>query len=303
MLSNIIATKPEDLDLAIGLDIGGTKIKCGIVDINGKIMGTPWEMPTNARGPRERIVTNILELVNQALSVTPENRLRGIGIGCTGPLDINTGTILECNNLPTMHNYPLRHIIELTTCKEVRMNNDANAMMYGEAVWGAGRGHSTVLGITLGTGCGCAIINKGHIWNGYTGNAGEIWQSPSRNGIIEDYVSGPGISNIYKTLTNKKISAKEVSERARAGEDDAIEAFNRFADGLVFALAWTINTVDPDVVILGGSVANAADIFLPRVRSMLPRFITNEASERVEILQASLGDDAGFMGAAALMFE
>ena len=65
----------------------------------------------------------------------------------------------------------------------------------------------------------------------------------------------------------------------------------------------TINTVDPDVVILGGSVANAADIFLPRVRSMLPRFITNEASERVEILQASLGDDAGFMGAAALMFE
>ena len=79
MLSNIIATKPEDLDLAIGLDIGGTKIKCGIVDINGKIMGTPWEMPTNARGPRERIVTNILELVNQALSVTPENRLRGIG--------------------------------------------------------------------------------------------------------------------------------------------------------------------------------------------------------------------------------
>ena len=165
-------------DLAIGLDIGGTKMKCGVVDAGGKVIGSPREVPTNARGPREKIVAGILDLLNEALSQVPENRLRGIGIGCSGPLDIISGTILKCNTLPTMHNYPLKHIVELTTCKEVHMNNDANAMMLGEAVWGAGRGRSSLLGITLGTGCGCAFINDGRIWTGYTGNAGRYGSRP-----------------------------------------------------------------------------------------------------------------------------
>ncbi len=290
-------------DIAIGLDIGGTKMKCGVVDAGGKIIGTPREVPTNARGPREKIVAGILDLLNDALSQVPENRLRGIGIGCSGPLDINSGTILKCNTLPTMHNYPLKHIIELTTCKEVHMNNDANAMMLGEAVWGAGRGRSSLIGITLGTGCGCAFINGGRIWTGYTGNAGEIWQSPYRDGVIEDYVSGPGLSNMYKALTGADADGKEIAERARGGEGAAIEVFNRFADGLVFALAWTVNTVDPDAVILGGSVVDSADLFLDRVRSMLPRYLTQEAAEHIEILTAGLGNNAGFIGAAALMFE
>lgn len=293
----------ETRDLAIGLDIGGTKMKCGVVDAAGNVIGTPKETPTNAHGPREKIVAGILELLNDSLAYAPENRLRGIGIGCTGPLDISTGTIMECNTLPTMHNYPLKHIVELTTCKNVRMNNDANAMMLGEAVWGAGKGRSSILGFTLGTGCGCAFINNGHIWTGITGNAGEIWQSPYRNGIIEDYVSGTGLTRMYKDMTGQNADGKEIAMRARAGEDAAIEVFNRFADGLVFALSWTVNTVDPDVVILGGAVANSADLFLPRVRSMLPRFITRETSGRIELLTASLGDNAGFIGAAALMFE
>lgn len=290
-------------DLAIGIDIGGTKMKCGIVDAGGNVIGTPREAPTNARGPRERIVAGILDLLNEALAQTPEYRLRGIGIGCSGPLDIETGTILNCNTLPTMHNYPLKHIVELTTCKEVRMNNDANAMMLGEAVWGAGRGRQSILGITLGTGIGCAYILDNHVVNGYTGNAGEIWQSPYKDGVIEDYVSGPALARMYKEITGESADGKAIAEMAKEGKEAALEVFNRFADGLTFALAWTINTVDPDAVIMGGSVANSACLFMDRVKKNLPRFITKEAADHIELLTAGLGNNAGFMGAAALMFE
>ena len=290
-------------DLAIGLDIGGTKMKCGVVDATGKVLGTPREVPTNAYGPREKIVAGILDLLNEALAQVPENRLRGIGIGCSGPLDIISGTILKCNTLPMLHNYPLKNIIELTTCKEVHMNNDANAMMLGEAVWGAGRGRQSLVGITLGTGIGCAFINNGRIWTGFTGNSGEIWQSPYRDGVIEDYVSGPGLSRMYKDLTGVEIGGKEIAERARAGEELALKVFDQFADGLVFALAWTLNTIDPDAVILGGSVVDSSDLFLTRVKGLLPKYITQEAAEHLEILTAGLGNNAGFIGAAALMFE
>lgn len=292
----------QEKDLAIGIDIGGTKMKCGIVSRQGQLIGEPWELPTNAYGPREKIVSSILDLLNNALSQVPENRLVGIGIGCSGPLDITTGTILKCNTLPTMHNYPLKHIIELTTCKEVRMNNDANAMMLGESMWGAGKGKSSIIGITLGTGFGCAFINNGHIWNGATGNAGEIWQSPYKEGCIEDYVSGPGLSRMYKDLTGETITGKEVAQRARDNDQTALEVFKRFADGLVFGLSWILNSFDPDGVVIGGSVMNSMDLYMPRVSLLLPRYLTQETAEKISILPAGLGDNAGFMGAAALMF-
>lgn len=290
-------------DIAIGLDIGGTKMKCGIVDCGGNLLSTPREILTNAQGPREKIVANILELLNESLSQVPSERLVGIGIGCTGPLDINTGTILKCNTLPTMHNYPLKHILELTTGRDVRMNNDANAMMLGEALWGVGKGRKSILGLTLGTGFGCAYVQEGHILIGSTSNAGEIWQAPYRDGHIEEYVSGTALSRMYRLITNKDLNGKEVAERARDGEKEALDVFRQFSDGLTFALAWTLNTVDPDLVVIGGSVVDSIDLFLPRVKEQLPRYLSEEAANHIEIVPASLGDNAGFMGAAALMFK
>lgn len=290
-------------DLAVGIDIGGTKIKCGVVDMGGDIIGVPRELPTNANGPREKIVSSILELLHSAISSVPDSRIRGIGIGCTGPLDIKTGTILDCNNLPTMHNYPLKHIIELTTCKEVRMNNDANAMMLGETRWGAGRGHRTVLGITLGTGIGCAFIQDNVIYDGFTGNAGEIWQSPYRDGVIEDYCSGPALTRLYKKKTGVEISGKEIAERASSGELAAVEVFDEFSDALCFALSWVINTLDPDAVVIGGSVMNSSKLFVDSTREKLRRYLSHDTDAHLQLCPARLGDNAGFMGAAALMFE
>ena len=102
-------------DLAIGLDIGGTKMKCGVVDAGGKVLGTPREVPTNAYGPREKIVAGILDLLNEALAQVPENRLRGIGIGCSGPLAISSGPLRKCNTRPRLNNVQLKSVGALDT--------------------------------------------------------------------------------------------------------------------------------------------------------------------------------------------
>ena len=144
--------------IAIGVDIGGTKIKAGLVDINGQIIGIPESIRTLAHEPGEMIIEQLTLLIRRMIQQADGAELIGIGIGSTGPLDINKGIILECNNLPTLHNYPLHKKIESTFGLPVKLDNDANAMMLGEALWGAGRNLNSILGITLGTGLGAANL-------------------------------------------------------------------------------------------------------------------------------------------------
>ena len=146
--------------IAIGVDIGGTKIKAGLVDINGQIIGIPESIRTLAHEPSEMIIEQLTLLIRRMIQQANGAELIGIGIGSTGPLDINKGIILECNNLPTLHNYPLHKKIESTFGLPVKLDNDANAMMLGEALWGAGRNLNSILGITLGTGLLISLIRK-----------------------------------------------------------------------------------------------------------------------------------------------
>lgn len=155
--------------IAIGVDIGGTKIKAGLVDINGQIIGIPESIRTLAHEPGEMIIEQLTLLIRRMIQQADGAELIGIGIGSTGPLDINKGIILECNNLPTLHNYPLHKKIESTFGLPVKLDNDANAMMLGEALWGAGRNLNSILGITLGTGLGAAIVVNRKIIRGATG--------------------------------------------------------------------------------------------------------------------------------------
>ena len=119
--------------IAIGVDIGGTKIKAGLVDINGQIIGIPESIRTLAHEPGEMIIEQLTLLIRRMIQQADGAELIGIGIGSTGPLDINKGIILECNNLPTLHNYPLHKKIESTFGLPVKLDNDGNAMMLGEA--------------------------------------------------------------------------------------------------------------------------------------------------------------------------
>jgi glucokinase len=295
----------ENERIAIGVDVGGTNIRAGAVVPDGRIIGESFSVATGATDPKELIVGRIIESIE---AVIKHNRLekaniQGIGMGVTGPLDVKNGKILQCPNLPTMDFFPLRKVIEKEFNLPVFMNNDANAMMLGESFWGAGKGFDSVLGITLGTGFGCAIVLNKKIWMGATETAGEIWISPYKDGIIEDVVSGRGVCFLYEQLSGCQVSAKEVAARASNGDQAAKSAWNDFGEAVAYALAWMVNLIDPDVVIIGGSMANSMDLFYPTMNEILRKNICPVPAQKLRIVKAQLGGNAGFMGAAALVFE
>jgi glucokinase len=142
----------------IGVDVGGTKIKTGMVSFEGKLLCDPVTVATGGKDEKEKIYGRIAGTIETVIkrSGIPDGDIAGIGLGVTGPLDLETGTILECPQLPTMHFFPLKERISKDFPFTVTMDNDANALILGESVWGAGKGNDIVLGYTLGTGLGCA---------------------------------------------------------------------------------------------------------------------------------------------------
>ncbi len=147
----------------LGLDLGGTKILSGLISDRGEVLGKPITLPTGGKDPEKAIVNRIFTAIDKSL----ENaRLKikdisGIGIGATGPLDMKQGLILDCPFLPTLKNFPLRKTIYDRYGIPVFLDNDANCFALGEYFFGAGREYETVLGYTLGTGLGCAIVING----------------------------------------------------------------------------------------------------------------------------------------------
>ena len=290
--------------IAIGVDVGGTKIKTGVVTFDGEVLYEPLTIATKAMDAKEHIVGRIIDSITSIMELShlEKSDIRGIGLGVTGPLDVKNGKILQCNNLPTMDFFPLRNVIEKEFNLPVFMNNDANAMILGECFWGAGKGSNCVLGITLGTGLGCAVVIDKKIWMGATETAGEIWISPYKDGIIEDVVSGRGVSKLYEKLSGHKVNAEEVTARAHNGDTAAKSAWDEFGKAIAFALSWSINLIDPDTVIIGGSIANAMELFLPSLEESLRKNLCPVPAQNLRIMKTQLGDNAGFIGAAALAY-
>jgi glucokinase len=291
--------------IIIGVDVGGTKIQSGAINLDGDIIGNPVTVDTGGSDEKEKIFARISGSIETAILKNGLDRadILGIGMGVTGPLDNSTGTILECPQLPTMHFYPLREKIEEKFNLPVVMDNDANALLLGESIWGAGKGYRSTLGFTLGTGLGCAIVVEKKLFSGSNGLAGEIWPSPFNNGSIEDIVSGRGVSNIYNGLTNHWKTSKEISMLASNGDLNAIKTWSVFGEALAVSLAWGINLIDPDIVILGGSIANSFDLFYESMESVLRKFICPVPALKTRVVKAALGDNAGFIGSASLVMQ
>jgi glucokinase len=291
--------------IIIGVDVGGTKIQAGAINSDGKVIVDPVTIPTGGMDDGEVILARIAGAIEKVIKISlarPED-INGIGMGVTGPLDIENGLILECPQLPTMHFFPLRQRIIERFSLPVIMDNDANALLLGESIWGAGEGHRITLGFTLGTGLGCAIVVDKKLFSGINGMAGEIWPSPFGKGTIEDIVSGQGVSTTYMNLTGKSISAKEIATLAAAGDTDAIETWKVFGSTLGFALSWGINLIDPGIVILGGSISNSFNLFSEPMESAMRKYLCPVPASKTRVVKASLGDLAGFIGASALVLH
>lgn len=293
----------------IGVDFGGTKILTGVISQEGKVLGEPIKVPTQATEESENIYKRVTDSIKKIIhEINPgQFEIGGIGLGVTGPISIREGIILECPQLPTMNFYPLREKIEREFSLPVYMNNDANCLIYGEALFGSGAGFNNIVGFTLGTGIGCAIVMNKKILNGSTDSAAEIWPSPYQNGTIEDFVSGSGVSRMYKKIyenTERDLktekSSKEIALLAEEGNTDALKTWKEFGKHLSVAVAWSINLIDPEIVILGGSISNAFTYFSSSMEENLREHICPTPAEKTRVVYATLGSNAGFIGAAAL---
>lgn len=292
-------------DIIIGIDLGGTKIMTGAINESGEVLSRPVKTDTHGHESAANIVKRIVGSVEKIvgdLGVTVRE-LRGIGIGSTGPVDSNNGQILECPQLPNMHFFNLRDEIENHFGVSTLMNNDANCFVLAESVFGIGKKAGSVLGFTLGTGIGSAIVTDKRIWDGATGSAAEIWLSPYKDGSIEDYVSGAGVSGIYRSMTGNKKSSREIFCLAQKGDDDALKTWDAFGAHLAVALAWGINFLDPELVVLGGSVSKAYPFFNHSMRKDIQKFICSRPLKETSIVLGGLGDHAGFIGAACLLLD
>lgn len=288
--------------VALGIDIGGTKIRAGLVDCMGNLFSESQEIQTMAHSSAENILLNLETLLNSLLSENKDFYLVGVGVGCTGPLDTHKGIILNVTNLPALNYFPLKEWLQNKISNNVVLNNDANALLLGEALFGNGRGYSSMLGLTLGTGLGCALIIKNHIWEGNTGNAGEVWSSPYKEGCIEDYVSGTALSKSYTKRAGVCLSARRIANLAYDGDVVAKQVWDNFAQDLAYTIAWISNLFDPEIIVIGGSVTKSSDLFVSNTKNVLcSKFGFSDRA--VDIKIASLGEDAGVIGASALIFN
>ncbi|MFD2614013.1 ROK family glucokinase [Paenibacillus gansuensis] len=306
----------------IGADIGGTAIKVGICDENGKLLQT-FEGPTGTEQGQDAIMNNIAAYVRQIVEDSPFTweQVEGVGIGIAGFMDIPSGFMKSSPNLP-LRNVPIKQILEEKLGKVVRINNDANVAALGEAWSGAGAGIPNIVCYTLGTGVGGGIIINSRIYEGFNGMGGELGHMSivpdleaiqcgcGKMGCLETVSSATGIVRMAKDAVERGdrtslshievLTAKDVFDAAKAGDEVAARIISRAAFYLGKSMAAIAVVVNPQRFIIGGGLSKAGEFLFEQIREVFHKFTPETAQEGVEIVPAILGNDAGIVGAAGL---
>jgi glucokinase len=285
----------------IGIDLGGTKVHAGVVDSEGRIIAE-LRRPTEARRETEVVLENIVDAARRVADRAGVDlaEVQQVGLGSPGPMDIARGIIISPVNLPALHGVHIVQELQERLGRPVTLNNDANCLGLGEARFGAGRGAGVCCGLTLGTGLGGYAVLNGRPYNGAHGAGVEIWCSPYLADQVEQSTNGTAAARCYEKLSGNCAEARQVAELARRGDETAREAWREYARHLAVPVAWLCNAFDPEVFILGGSVAHAWDLFQEEMQHEARKYINAVTRPAVRMLPAALGDSAGMLGAAAL---
>ncbi|MDQ0197303.1 ROK family glucokinase [Neobacillus ginsengisoli] len=312
----------------VGVDLGGTTTKLAFISMDGEIIHK-WEIPTDNSNEGQNITKNIANTIDEKLEELSflKGKLIGIGMGAPGPVDYENGVILNVVNLGWNDNFPLKASLEKATSLPAAIENDANCAALGEMWKGAGNGAKDLVCVTLGTGVGGGVIANGNIVQGINGAAGEIGHITSipdggaacncgKTGCLETVASATGIVRLAmvelkkdeltgelsrKLRENGKITAKDVFDSARNGDALAIRALDEVSFHLGFALANIANTLNPEKIVLGGGVSKAGAILIESVKEKFGKFAFTPVRESTKLALATLGNDAGVIGAAWLI--
>lgn len=288
----------------LGLDLGGTNIKWVVAVHDGgawKVLDRA-KVSTEAEEGPDAVVGRLADLAVDAVARWPG--ISTIGIGVPGMYDPEADAVLDLTNFPgDWRRKPVASVVGAAVGLPAQLINDARAFGLAELRLGAGRGVSSMVGITLGTGVGGVIVIDGRVHQGHDGTGGELGHQtidpdgPScncgNNGCLEAYIRADRIAAACGTST-----AEEGFDRARAGDATAMAGVTAVARYLGIGIANMVSVITPDRVVIGGGVSAAADLLLPTIRDELKRRVHLTPLDRIEIVTAELGTWAGAIGAA-----
>jgi glucokinase len=285
----------------LGIDLGGTTIDWVVLDADDDagVVARGGEETRAERGP-DSVIETIAAIARSAVD---EHGIVGIGLGMPGPLDLERGRAVFVANMPGWADFPIVERLERGTGQTVALLNDARAFTLAELRLGAGQGVSDLIGVTLGTGVGGGIVVGGRLLLGLNGTAGEIGHQTldpagprcacGNTGCLEQYASGPAIARAAGLAT-----AAQVVEAARAGDARARAVLAQAGAYLGIGIANVALAVAPELVVVGGGVSAAGELLLEPACAELRRRLTVMPAERIRLVPAALGRDAGAIGAA-----
>jgi glucokinase len=313
--------------LVIGIDIGGTGTKFGIVDRDGNVLFSS-EISTKKHSTVESFINELYDALSELIERSGgSGRIKGIGVGAPNG-NFYTGTIEYAPNLPWKGVIPLAELLETKFKLPVTLTNDANAAAIGEMMYGAAKGMKDFIMITLGTGVGSGIVANGQLIYGHDGFAGELGHTivipdgrfhpgTGKKGPLESYASATGVRNtaieilekttepsLLRTVPTDKLDSKSVYEAAIQGDKVALEIFEFTGKILGLALANAIMFSSPEAIILFGGLTKAGDFILKPTKEHMEENLIQVFQNKVKILVSHLKEsDAAILGASALAWE
>lgn len=294
---------------AVGVDIGGTNSRIALVDENMNIVERT-QFRTDAHDP----IPTIVRLSEALKDMAGDKELVGMGVSCPGPLDLINGKVLNTPNLhDSWQDFPIAGEIEKVTDIPTYLENDANLAALAEAVVGEGRDYNYVQFLTISTGLGSGQVINHKIYQGAHGYGHEVayaplWRNGPQHGKIypggvEAICSGTAITERAKKAGLDVQHAGEVNDMAKQGHEAAMEIMDDAKEYLANFIAILIAITDPEIVILGGSVALKIPGFVQEVEDRVKEKVLTELKPYVKVRPSTLNEDSGLLGAACLAFE
>jgi len=307
-----------DAGVVVGVDLGGTRLRAGVVDSRGTILRSTT-VPSSTGLPAAANPGYLAEVIGGLLATADPvaDRPQAIGIGASGPVDVATGRIDNPHTLPGWSGIDLRGALSERFGVEVRIENDAAAAALGEYWRGAGRGSDRLVMITIGTGIGGALVAGGRIYRGAAGFHPELGHQIvdpggprcycGAAGCWEQLVSGPAIARAWARLRpgpdgeGDPDRAADLFAAARLGDPDAARLVGRIGRYLGLGLVNVVAFYAPDCVVLGGGVADHFDLLDPGIRETLDLVGHYQPITRMTLHRSELAESAGILGAAYMV--
>ena len=255
----------------LGIDIGGTNINIGRVE-NSKVTEETYKA-VDKNATKDKILALLFEAIDKVI----KPNVVAIGIGIPGVVDQLTGIVYDIQNIPAWKEVALKEIIEQKYGLPVSINNDANCFALGEKIFGKGKNYENFIGLSIGTGIGTGIIINNRLYNGVLCGAGEVGMLSYKDGIIEDYAGSFFFSN------KNNINAKELSERASKGDEDALKLFNEFGIHVGEAVKAILYMFAPEAIIIGGSISKSFPLFKNSLEISLNSFAYQKQIQNLKI--------------------